>query len=123
MPWQAKSGCAEHHRPAIERMADHCPPAWLLAPRSGQVFHDLDHCNRCMRLYALAEGLDVIRKGGGSKANPADAFFAYSVGKELVTTKSSRTGYRGMNKVLSLGWLRGTNLDHHTATAPIPRVA
>jgi hypothetical protein len=70
MPWKAKSGCAEHHRAAIERLVNSLPPSYLLPPRSGEIFANLDDCNSRLRGYALAEGFDVVRHGGGTKLNP-----------------------------------------------------
>jgi hypothetical protein len=74
MSWQAKSGCAEHHRAAVERAVNVLPPLWLLHPQTGEVFDSLDHCNRRLRGYTLAEGFDIVRKGGGSKGNPSWQF-------------------------------------------------
>jgi hypothetical protein len=71
MPWKAKSGCAEHHRAAVERLVNSLPPSYLLPPRSGEIFADLNDCTNRLRGYALAEGFDVMRHGGGTKMNPA----------------------------------------------------
>jgi hypothetical protein len=64
MPWNAKPGCAEHHMAAVERAVNLLPPA-------GEVFDSLDHCNRRLRGYALAEAFDIVRKGGGTKSKPS----------------------------------------------------
>jgi hypothetical protein len=61
MSWQTKSGFAEHHRPVIERIINAFPVAWLLPPQSGELFIDLDHCNRRLRGYAFTEGFDIVR--------------------------------------------------------------
>jgi hypothetical protein len=61
MPWQAKSGYVEHHRAAVKRTVNLYPLVWLLAPQSGEVFDSLDNCNRRLRLYAFAEGFNIIR--------------------------------------------------------------
>src|SRR5947207_5867463 len=71
MSWQAKPGCAEHHRPVVERIVNLLPPAWLLPPQTGEIFNDLEHCERRLRGYSFAEGFDIVRKGGGSKGNPS----------------------------------------------------
>ena len=71
MAWQAKSGCAEHHRAAVERIANSFPVPWLLAPRTGEVFDNLEHCNRRLRAWAFVEGYDIVRNGGGTAANPS----------------------------------------------------
>jgi len=74
MSWQAKTGCAEHHRAVVERIVNANPSTWLLHPQSGELFDSLDHCNRRLRGYALAEGFDIIRKGAGPKSNPSWLF-------------------------------------------------
>jgi hypothetical protein len=70
MPWHAKSGCAEHHRAAVERIVNALPPSYLLPPISGEIFDNLDSCTNRLRGYALAEGFDVVRHGGGTKKVP-----------------------------------------------------
>ena len=74
MAWQAKPGSADHHRAAVQRMVNALPVAWLLEPQTGEEFADLDHCNRRMRGHALANEYDIVRNGGGTKANPAYRF-------------------------------------------------
>ena len=74
MAWKAKSGCAEHHRAAVERIANSFPVPWLLAPRTGEVFDDLKHCNRSLRAWAFIEGFDIVRNGGGTAANRSYRF-------------------------------------------------
>jgi hypothetical protein len=71
---RAKSGCAEHHRAAVERMVNALPPSYLWPPRSGEVFDSLDTCSHRLRGFALAEGFDLVRKGGSTKANPGYRF-------------------------------------------------
>jgi len=77
MAWQAKPGCAEHNRTVIERMVNAFPPAWLLPPCTGEIFDSLEHCNRRLKGFALAEGFDIVRKGGGTKVHPAYRFSCY----------------------------------------------
>jgi hypothetical protein len=74
MPWSAKPGCPPHHRAAVERIVNAFPASYLLPPCSGELFDSLDACNRRLRGYALAEGFDIVRKGGGTKANPSYRF-------------------------------------------------
>src|SRR5271155_5830072 len=74
MAWQAKTGCADHHRAAVEHMVNALPAAWLLPPQSGEVFDNLGQCNERLRGYALAEGRDIVRNGGGTKLNPSHRF-------------------------------------------------
>ena len=82
MPWKAKPGCADHHRPVVERVVNKFPSAWLLPPESGEVFDSLDHCERRMRSFSFAEGFDIVRKGGGTKANPSWRFRCLFHGEE-----------------------------------------
>jgi hypothetical protein len=71
MPWHAKPGCAKHHIAAIERLVNCFPPAWLLPPQTGEIFASKEECNRRLRAFALAEGFDIVRNGGGTGGNPA----------------------------------------------------
>ena len=69
MAWRVKSGCAEHHRAPVERIANSFPVPWLLTPRTGEVFDNLEHCNRRLRAWAFVEGFDIVRNGEGTAAN------------------------------------------------------
>ena len=55
-------------------MVNALPLSYLLAPSSGKLFEDLEEYNRRLRSYALAEGFDIIRHGGGTKALPRYRF-------------------------------------------------
>jgi hypothetical protein len=55
-------------------MVNVLPPFYLLASSSGELFKGLKECNRRLRGYALAEGFDIIRHGGGTKALPSYRF-------------------------------------------------
>jgi hypothetical protein len=81
MSWQVKPGCAEHHRAAVERAVNLLPLIWLLHLQTGEIFNDLDHCNRRLRGYALAEGFDIVRKGGGFRSNPSWQFYCLHHGE------------------------------------------
>jgi hypothetical protein len=74
MSWSAKPGCAQHHRAAVERLVNSLPQFYLLQPVSGEVFESLEDCNRRLRGYALAEGFNIVRHGGGIKALPSYRF-------------------------------------------------
>jgi hypothetical protein len=82
MPWKAKPGCADHHKPAVERIVNKLLSAWLLLLESGEVFDSLDYCERRMRSFSFAEGFDIVRKGGGTKANPSWRFRCLFHGEE-----------------------------------------
>jgi hypothetical protein len=74
MSWQAKPGCPEHHRAAVEHIVNALPEAYLLPPSSGEIFEGLKDCNRRLRGYAFAEGFDIVRQEGDTKANPSYRF-------------------------------------------------
>ena len=74
MYWHAKPGCPAHHRAAVERIVNAYPPSYLVPPASGEIFDSLEESNRRMRGYALAEGFDIVRHGGGTKALPSYRF-------------------------------------------------
>ena len=77
MPWHAKPGCAKHHVAALERLVNSFPPGWLLPPNTGEIFASKELCNSRLRAFALAEGFDIVRNGGGTIANPAWRFRCY----------------------------------------------
>ena len=58
--------------------------SWLLAPRTGEVFDNLKHCNRCLRTRAFVEGFDIVRNGGGTVASPSYRFRCIVHGKAAV---------------------------------------
>ena len=87
MSWKAKPGYTEHHRPAVERIVNLLPPAWLLPPQSGEIFSSLDHSNRRLRGYAFAEGFDIVRQGGGTKENPSWRFLCIYHGNKTRNTR------------------------------------
>jgi hypothetical protein len=87
MPWYAKPGCAEHHRAAVERIVNLLPPAWLLKPQSGELFNSLEHYDRRLPGYSLAEGFNIVRRGGGSKSNPSWRFFCIHHGLKTQNTR------------------------------------
>jgi hypothetical protein len=74
MPWSAKPGCAPHHRAAVERLVNSLPSSYLLPPISGELFDSLEDCNQRLRGFALAEGFDIVRHGGGTGALPSYRF-------------------------------------------------
>src|SRR5436309_9414673 len=83
MTWVAKVGCAEDHIAILERLINSFPPEWLLPPQSGEIFENLEYCNRRLRVFALATGFDIVRKGGSSKAFPSWRFFCFYHGTEI----------------------------------------
>ena len=49
-------------------MVNALPPFYLLVFSLGELFEGLEECNRRLRGYALAEGFDIVRYRGGTKA-------------------------------------------------------
>ena len=83
MIWVAKTGYAEHYIAILERLVNSFSPEWLLPPQSGEIFENLEHCNRRLRAFALTTSFDIIRKGGSSKALPSWRFFCFYYGTEI----------------------------------------
>ena len=102
MPWQAKPGCADHHRPVVERVVNKFPPAWLLPPESGEVFDSLDHCERRMRSFPLLKGSTLSTKVEGQRRTLVGAFAVYFMGRRHETIVSSKIGWKGVSTVLLL---------------------
>jgi hypothetical protein len=50
------------------------PLLYLLPPRIGEVFDNLDDCQTRLRGFALAEGFDVVKHGGGIKKAPGSRY-------------------------------------------------
>ena len=82
MTWLAKVGCVKHHVAVLERLVNSFPPEWLLLSQSGEIFENLEHCNRRLRAFAFATGFDIVRKGGGTKALLSWRFFCFYHGTE-----------------------------------------
>jgi hypothetical protein len=50
------------------------PLSYLLPPRTGEVFDNLDDCQSRLRGFALAEDFDVVKHGGGTKKAPVSRY-------------------------------------------------
>src|SRR5436305_15217580 len=72
--WRAKPGCPKYLVAVLERAVNALPPVWLLQLITGEVFDSIDHCNRRLQSYALAEGFEVVRTGEGTKTAPGARF-------------------------------------------------
>ena len=83
MPWYAKLGCVKHHVAALKRFVNSFPPGWLLPPNTGEIFASRELYNSRLRAFALAEGFDIVRNGGGTAANPAWRFRCYHHGSAI----------------------------------------
>ena len=64
--WLARPGCHEHLRNALENAVNRHPVAWRQRPVSGETFSSLTDAESRLVVWALVEGFDVVRKGGGS---------------------------------------------------------
>src|SRR6266480_3333126 len=82
MTWIAKASCAEHHVAILKHLINSFPPEWLLSPQSSEIFKNLEHCNRRLRVFAFATGFDIIRKGNDSKTLSSWRFFCFYHGTE-----------------------------------------
>ena len=102
MPWQAKLGCAKHHIAAIERLINSFSPAWLLPPRTGEIFASKEEGNRRLSAFALAEGFDVVRSGGDTGANPAWRFGVFHHGSAWNRWKNRHAAVQGHQPASSM---------------------
>ena len=87
MPWNARPGCPQHHVAALERLVNSYSVQWLSEPQTGEEFNSLEHCNRRLRAFALAEGFDIVRYSRGTRVAPAYRFRCFFHGTE---TENSR---------------------------------
>ena len=87
MVWHARPCCSVHHREALERAVNALPIEWLQPPVSGEVFEDIETCDRRMQGFSLAEGFMVVKKGGGSKAHPGVRYRCKHHGTETLNTR------------------------------------
>ena len=85
--WRAKPRCPKHLIAVLERAVNALPPAWLLQPTTGEVFDSIKHYKRRLQGYALAEGFEVVRTGGGTKKAPRARFEYLKYGE---STKNQR---------------------------------
>ena len=72
--WRAPDGCPEHLRHYLETLVNSFPPEWLNAPFTDEMVANLAEGERRLRAYAVANGFDVVRTGGGSSRTPACLF-------------------------------------------------
>ena len=87
MPWNARPDYPQHHVAVLERLINSYPVQWLSEPQTGEEFDSLEHCNRRLRAFALAEGFDIVRHGGGTGAAPAYRFRCFFHGTETKNTR------------------------------------
>jgi MULE transposase domain len=74
-PWQAKPGCPQHLRDALERFVIDRDPTWRHPPaRKGEVFESFDQCQERMNTFAMVEGFATIVRGSGNSITPCKRF-------------------------------------------------
>jgi hypothetical protein len=84
---QAKPGCPDKHRAIVERAMAAMPPAWRLAPQTGEVFNSLQLFESRVRAWSFCDGFEVVRAGGGSKKWPGLRLQCKHHGEETQNTR------------------------------------
>src|SRR5258705_9046619 len=85
--WISRPGCAPHYRLALERAVNAAPVAWRKDPVTGEVFESLVEAEKRLKLYSLASGFDLVRKGGGTKQIPGNLFLCIHHGAVTLNTR------------------------------------
>ncbi len=75
--WKAKPSCPPNVATLLEKKVNSFPSGWVEEPITGEIFDDVDHAERRLRAFALAEGFDIRRTGGGPVTNPGARFQCY----------------------------------------------
>lgn len=74
-PWQAKPGCPQHLRDALERFVNDRDPTWRHPPaRKGEVFDSFDQCQERLNTLAMVESFAITVRGGGNSITPCKRF-------------------------------------------------
>jgi hypothetical protein len=84
---QAKPGCPDKHRAIVERAMAAMPPAWRLAPQTGEVFDSLQLFEDRICAWSFCDGFEVVRGGGGSKKWPGLRLRCKHHGEETQNTR------------------------------------
>jgi hypothetical protein len=82
MVYQAPPSCPKYLVDALERAVNALPASWPSASNIGEVFATITDYERRLRGYCLAEGFDIVRTGGGTRAAPGARFSCIFHGKE-----------------------------------------
>jgi len=80
--WRAKPGCPAHLVAPLEHKVNSFPPEWLEPPKTGETFDTIAECEGRLRAYALAEGFDIVKRGGGTEKVPGTRFCCYHHGEK-----------------------------------------
>ena len=70
MVWRAHPDCPAHLVATLERAVNALPPEWLEPPVTGETFKSFEECERRLRGFALAEGFDIVQRGGSGAHTP-----------------------------------------------------
>ena len=85
--WRARPGCHEHLRTALEHAINKEPESWRSRPVSGEQFSTLLEAESRLIVWALVEGFDIVRGGGGNSVSKAEIFRCGHHGKETLNTR------------------------------------
>ena len=85
--WRARPGCHQHLVQALEHAVNSEPMVWRERPVTGEQFNSLVEAESRLLVWALVEGFDIVRRGGGNKVSPASIFICIHHGVE---TRNSR---------------------------------
>ena len=83
MYWHTKPSYPIHYRITVEYIVNTYFPFYLVLLALDKIFNSLEESNRRMRGYALAEGFDIVRHGGGTKALPNYRFKCIFYGSKI----------------------------------------
>src|SRR5271170_7215125 len=80
---QAKPGCPDKHRAIVERSMAAMPPAWRLAPQTGEVFDSLQLFEDRVRAWSFCDGFEVVRVAEGVRSGLDCAYSASTTARRL----------------------------------------
>ena len=89
--WQARPGCHSHLRQALENAVNKEPEVWRRRPITGEHFSTLAEAESRLVVWALIEGFDIARTGGGNKVSKAEIFCCVHHSKDT-------RNYRGLSE-------------------------
>ena len=75
--WQARPGCPATLVNVLKEKVNSFPSYWLNTLYKGEIFKDLIEARDRYRAFALAEGFEVVKGGGGGPLFPAARFHCF----------------------------------------------
>lgn len=87
MPWTAHPDCPNNLKEPLERAVNALPVDWLEAPSTGETFDCSEKCERRLHGYALSQGFEVVRCGGGTQTTPTLRFRCTFHGNKTLNTR------------------------------------